>query len=57
MKHEDDLFFSLFVLSFLLAPLAKFIELDFLGNELLVLAGPVIYPFAVPASEFYKSIL
>jgi len=45
------------VFSFLFAPLAVFIELDFFGYEFLVLAGPVIYPFTGATGEFYKSIL
>jgi hypothetical protein len=39
------------------APFAVLIELNFLGDKLFVLAGPVIYPFAISASQFYKSIL
>jgi hypothetical protein len=45
------------VLSLLLAPLAEFIKLYLFSDEFLVLAGPVIYAFAITAGEFYKSIL
>jgi hypothetical protein len=45
------------MLGLFLAPFAEFIELDFLGNEFLVLAGPIIYPLASPAGKLYKSIL
>ena len=45
------------MLGLLSAPFAEFFELDFLGNEFLVLAGPVIYALASSASKFYKSIL
>ena len=39
------------------APFAVLIELDFLGNEFLVLAGPVIYTLAIGASELDKAVL
>jgi hypothetical protein len=40
-----------------LAPLAILLKLDLSGDELLVLAGPVIDPFAFGTGEFYESIL
>jgi len=45
------------MLGLFLAPFAEFIELDFLDNEFLVFARPVIDTFASPTGEFYKSIL
>jgi hypothetical protein len=45
------------MLGLFLAPFAEFVELNFLGDNLLVLAGPVIYALAGSAGEFYKSIL
>jgi len=45
------------MLGLFLAPFAELVKLDFLGNEFLVLAGPVIDTFASRAGEFYKSIL
>ena len=45
------------MLSLLLAPLAEFVKLNLFSDEFLVLAGPVIYAFASPTAEFYKSIL
>ena len=43
--------------SLFLAPLAVFVQLDLFSNELLVLAGPVVYALAGAACELYKSIL
>jgi hypothetical protein len=45
------------MLGLFLAPFAEFVELDFLGYEFLVLAGPVVYALAGTAGQFYKSIL
>jgi len=45
------------MLGLLSAPFAVFFKLDFLGYQLLILAGPIIYPFARRASKLYKSIL
>ena len=45
------------MLGLFLAPFAEFIELDLFGDEFLVFAGPVIYPFTASAGKFYKSIL
>lgn len=56
-KSIVNLLFDLLVLGLFLAPFAEFIELDLLGDYLLVLRGPVIYALASPAGEFYKSIL
>ena len=39
------------------APFAVFLKLDFLGDKLLVLTGPVIDALASRAGEFYKAIL
>ena len=39
------------------APFAIFFELDFFSYEFLVLAGPIVYPLASSAGEFYKSVL
>jgi hypothetical protein len=41
------------MLGLFLAPLAEFIELDLLGYEFFVLAGPVIYAFACTAGKLY----
>jgi hypothetical protein len=41
----------------LLTPLAEFIKLNFAFYFSLVLARPVIDPFAFRAGEFYESIL
>ncbi len=43
--------------SFLLAPLAVFVELDLFCDEFFVLTGPVIYALTGSASKFYKAIL
>jgi hypothetical protein len=45
------------MLGLLLAPFAVFVELDFLGDEFFIFAGPVVYAFANRAGKFYKSIL
>ena len=45
------------MLGLLSAPFAEFIELDFLSNEFLVLAGPVVYALACTAAKLYKSFL
>jgi len=45
------------VLGLFSTPFAKFVEFNFLGDELLIFAGPVIYPFAGTTAKFYKSIL
>jgi len=39
------------------APFTKLLKLDLFGDELFVLAGPVIYAFALGATEFKQSIL
>jgi len=41
------------VLSFLLAPLAKLLELNLFSDEFLVLAGPVVDTLTGSAGEFY----
>ena len=45
------------MLGFFLAPFTKLIELDFLGNKLLVLTGPVVYTLTGAAGKLEKSIL
>jgi hypothetical protein len=45
------------VLGLLAAVPAILVQLDFLGNQLLVLTGPVIYVLADPAGQLYQSIL
>ncbi|OGI81819.1 hypothetical protein A3I95_02465 [Candidatus Nomurabacteria bacterium RIFCSPLOWO2_02_FULL_44_12] len=52
-NKRNQLLFGLFVLGLLLAPLTILIELDLLGNQFLVLAGPVIYPLAIATGELY----
>ncbi len=54
---NEKLFFDLLMLGLFLAPSAEFQKLNLLGDEFLVLAGPVIYPLASPAGKLYKSIL
>jgi len=39
------------------APFAELFEFNFLGNQFLILAGPVIDAFAGGAAKLYKSIL
>lgn len=39
------------------APTAPLFELYFTSNKLFVLAGPVISALALPAYEFYESVL
>jgi len=43
--------------SALLAPLAILSKLYLPGDELLVLAGPIVYSLAFGTGEFYQSIL
>lgn len=45
------------MLGFFTAPFAEFIQLNLFSDELLVLAGPVIYMLAGSAGKFYKAIL
>lgn len=45
------------MLGFFLAPFAILVELNLFNDKFLVLAGPVVNPFAGGTGEFYKSIL
>lgn len=41
----------------LFAPFAVLLELDLLGHELLILAGPIVNTLTVPAGELYELVL
>ena len=56
-KAERLLFLDLLMLLLGLAPLAILLELDLAGDELLVLAAPVVYALAGSAGEFDEFIL
>ena len=45
------------MLRLLAAPFAEFFKLNLFRDEFLVLAGPVINPFASDTGKFYKAIL
>jgi len=52
--YANYLFLRLFMLSLLLAPFAKLLELYFSLNFLFVFSAPVIYSFASSAGKFYQ---
>ncbi len=51
------LFLSFFVLRLSAAPLAEFLEFDLAGNQLLILARPIVGAAALRTSDFYELIL
>lgn len=45
------------MLSLFFAPFAKFVKLDFFGNQLFVFTGPIIYALAGSTGELDESVL
>ena len=56
-NRAKNLFLSFFVDGLFFAPSAPLFELNLPFNFLLILAGPIVDPFALPTRKFYKSSL